>query len=117
MTASADFVFDAHTPWESGGPGIKRKVLGHDAGLMTVRVVFDTGGVGTPHTHPHVQTCYVVSGVFDITISGITQRLRSGDSFKVPSGALHGAVCIEAGELIDSFTPARLDFLPASPGA
>lgn len=113
MTASADFVFDAQTPWDSGGTGIKRKVLGHDAALMTVRVVFETGGVGAPHTHPHVQTCYVVSGVFDVTISGITRRLTAGDSFKVPSGALHGAVCVEAGELIDSFTPARLDFLPA----
>ena len=112
MTASADFVLDRDTQWESGGTGVRRKVLGHDDGLMTVRVVFETGGIGTPHTHPHVQTCYVVSGVFDVTISGVTRRLSAGDSFKVPSGALHGAVCVEAGELIDSFTPARLDFLP-----
>lgn len=109
--ASADFVRDAEAPWASGGPGIRRKVLGHDAALMTVRVVFESGAVGAPHSHPHVQTCYVVSGIFDITISGITRRLAAGDSFKVPSGALHGAVCIEAGELIDSFAPGREDFL------
>lgn len=111
MISGADFVLDAQTPWVDAGTGIRRKVLGHDAELMTVRVVFETGGIGTPHSHPHVQTCYVVSGVFDITIAGKTQRLRAGDSFKVPSDVLHGAVCIEAGELIDSFTPARADFL------
>lgn len=111
VTASADFVLDAETPWAPGGPGIRRKVLGHDAGLMSVRVAFEAGAVGAPHTHPHVQTCYVVSGVFDITISGVTRRLQAGDGFKVPSGALHGAVCVAAGELIDSFAPGREDFL------
>ncbi len=111
MTASGDFVTDAEVAWDSGGPGIRRKVLGYDDALMTVRVVFEAGAEGLPHSHPHVQTCYVVSGVFDVTISGLTRRLRAGDSFKVPSGALHGAVCLEAGELIDSFTPARRDFL------
>lgn len=111
MTASADFIFDRDLPWTPAGESVKRKVLGFDDGLMTVRVLFETGGVGAPHTHPHVQTCYVVSGLFDVTISGVTRRLGAGDSFKVPSGALHGAICVEAGELIDSFTPARLDFL------
>lgn len=111
MTSETNFVFDAQTPWVDVGPGVRRKVLAHDAGLMTVRVRFEAGGIGALHSHPHVQTCYVASGVFDITIEGKTQRLRAGDSFVVPSDLVHGAVCIEAGELIDSFNPTRTDFL------
>lgn len=111
MTASADFILNADTPWVDAGPGVKRKVLGYDDGIMTVRVVFEAGAVGPAHSHPHVQTCYVASGAFDVTISGVTRRLTAGDSFKVPSNAVHDAVCVAAGELIDSFTPARLDFI------
>jgi quercetin dioxygenase-like cupin family protein len=49
--------------------------------------------------------------VFDVTIAGRTERLKQGDSFLVPSGAVHGAVAIEAGVLLDVFTPMREDFV------
>jgi quercetin dioxygenase-like cupin family protein len=109
--ASDIFVFDAETAWRDAGPGVRRKILGHDGQLMAVRFAFEAGGVGAPHHHPHRQTSVVASGVFDVTIAGRTERLRAGDCYIVPPDAVHGAVCIEAGELIDSFTPARADFL------
>ena len=34
-----------------------------------------------------------------------------GDSFYVPPNTVHGAVCIEEGELIDVFSPIREDFM------
>ncbi|MFN7103718.1 MAG: cupin, partial [Pseudorhizobium sp.] len=34
-----------------------------------------------------------------------------GESFIVPSGIVHGVKALEAGRLIDSFTPHRADFL------
>jgi quercetin dioxygenase-like cupin family protein len=37
--------------------------------------------------------------------------LRSGDSFFVSADLIHGVVALEAGTLIDVFTPAREDFL------
>ena len=53
----------------------------------------------------------VESGVFDITISGRTERLKAGDGFLVPANELHSAVAVEAGVLLDTFAPMREDFL------
>lgn len=106
------FVADAEVPWQDLGGGIRRKLLGYEGAIMMARIAFDAGAVGAPHTHPHVQCSVVESGVFDVTISGRTRRLVAGDGFIVPSGALHGAVCVEPGVLVDVFTPMRDDFLP-----
>jgi quercetin dioxygenase-like cupin family protein len=108
------FVFDRDLDWEPAGEGIRRKVLTYDAGVMMVCVVFEAGAVGAPHSHPHVQCSLVEQGVFDITIAGRTERLRQGDSFLVPSDAVHGAVAVEAGVLLDVFTPMRDDFVDAA---
>jgi hypothetical protein len=66
------------------------------------------------HSHPHVQCSLVEDGVFD-TIAGVTRRLGRGDSFLVPSNALHGAVAVEAGLLVDVFSPMREDFVGRDP--
>ena len=107
------FAFDRDIDWEAAGEGIRRKVLTYDNGVMMVRVAFEAGAVGAAHSHPHVQCSLVEQGVFDITIAGRTERLRQGDSFLVPPNAVHGAVAIEAGVLLDVFTPMRDDFVPA----
>ena len=112
MSRNGDaFARDADLPWEPAGEGVARKVLTYADGVMMVRVRFEAGAIGPPHTHPHVQCSLVETGTFDITISGRTERLRAGDSFLVPSGALHGAVNIEPGTLLDVFTPMRADFV------
>ncbi len=105
------FAIDAELPWEHAGEGIARKVLCYEDDVMMVRVAFEAGAVGPAHSHSHVQCSVVESGVFDITIAGKTRRLRAGDSFLVPSNAVHGAVAIEAGVLVDVFTPMREDFV------
>ena len=63
------------------------------------------------HQHPHRQASYVESGVFDVTIDGKTERLVTGDTFFVPPDLVHGVTAVEAGQLIDSFTPMRSEFL------
>ena len=98
-------------PVENVAPGMNRQIMGYDTEIMLVKVDFDNGGVGEPHTHPHQQISYVVSGQFEVTIDGVTEILNTGDAFLVPSNALHGAVCLEAGTLIDTFSPMRDDFL------
>ncbi len=105
------FAIDAELPWDNAGAGIGRKVLCYDDGVMMVRVAFEAGAVGAAHAHPHVQCSVVESGVFDITIAGETRRLRAGDSFLVPSNAVHGAIAIEEAVLVDVFTPMRDDFV------
>jgi quercetin dioxygenase-like cupin family protein len=91
--------------------GSSRRVILSLPELMLVEFTFVKGGVGALHSHPHLQTSYVAEGVFDVTIDGVTQRLAAGGAYIVPSGKVHGVVAIEAGRLIDSFTPRRDDFL------
>ena len=108
------FARDADLAWEPAAPGVTRKVLTYRDEVMLVRVRFGAGAIGLAHSHPHVQCSLVESGVFDITISGRTERLRAGDSFVVPPDALHGAVNVEAGVLLDVFTPMRRDFVASA---
>jgi quercetin dioxygenase-like cupin family protein len=105
------FARDGDLAWEAAGEGVRRKVLTYADGVMMVRVDFETGAVGPPHSRPHVQCSLVESGVFDIMIAGRTERLGPGGSFLVPADAVHGAANVEAGTLLDVFTPMRADFV------
>jgi quercetin dioxygenase-like cupin family protein len=109
--ATKPFIQDGEIGWEQTAPGMRRKVMAYDESLMLVRVEFEKGAIGTVHQHPHVQISHVESGRFEVEISGEKKVLAKGDVFHVPSGALHGAVCLEAGVLIDVFSPMREDFI------
>jgi quercetin dioxygenase-like cupin family protein len=105
------FILDRNLDWQDLGNGVRRKLLGYNGTVMMARIEFQAGAVGTEHRHPHIQCSMVESGVFDITISGRTERLRTGDGYLVPANELHSAVAVEAGVLLDTFTPMRDDFL------
>ena len=107
------FAFDSQLEWETAGEGVRRKILTYNAQVMMVRVAFEAGAVGAAHSHPHIQCSLVEEGAFDVTIAGRTERLKRGDSFLVPPNAVHGAVALEAGTLLDVFTPMREDFVGA----
>jgi quercetin dioxygenase-like cupin family protein len=98
-------------PVVTTGPGVTRQVLSDHPDLMVVAFRFDAGGVGALHSHPHVQATYVASGRFVFTVAGEDREVGPGDSFVIPSDAVHGCRCLAAGLLIDSFTPRRDDFL------
>ena len=108
---AALFVDDHNLPWESVGEGVKRKIMSYDANVMMVKVAFETGGVGAPHSHMHTQMSYVASGAFSITIGDEVRTVRAGDAYYIPPNVWHGAVCEETGMLVDIFTPMREDFL------
>jgi quercetin dioxygenase-like cupin family protein len=112
--ATKVFITDNEVEWELTAPGMKRKIMAYDEHLMLVRVEFEQGAVGSLHSHRHTQISHVESGVFEVEISGEKQVLRAGDVFYVPPHAVHGAVCLQAGVLIDVFSPMREDFRPVS---
>ncbi len=85
--------------------------MAYDGQLMMVKVKFDKGAVGSMHEHYHSQATYVVSGKFELTIGDKKEILSAGDGYYVAPDELHGCVCIEAGILIDTFSPVRADFL------
>lgn len=110
-TKSEVFQIAKEMGWENPGPGIKRQIMGYDGQLMMVKVVFEEGAVGSMHEHYHSQATYVVSGKFELTIGEEKRILEAGDGYYVAPDVLHGCVCLEAGILIDTFSPMRADFL------
>jgi quercetin dioxygenase-like cupin family protein len=94
------------------GEGVTRQNLGYDDSLFLARVTFEEGSIGYIHAHPHSQVAYVESGAFDFTVGTETRRMEAGDCVYIPPDVDHGAVCVEAGVLLDIFSPIREDFLP-----
>jgi quercetin dioxygenase-like cupin family protein len=105
------FVLSHKAPVERVDRGVTRQVLGHDPGLMMVRVTFEKGAAGPIHAHPHRQVTYVERGRFEATVNSTTTVVTAGDCFFVAPDVPHGAVALEEGSLIDVFAPARLDFV------
>ncbi len=93
------------------GGGTTRRILAWNDQLMAVEVGFDKDATGKVHAHPHTQCSYVLAGRFSYTVDGEEAILEPGDSIIVPGGLPHGTVCLEAGTLLDIFTPYREDFL------
>jgi len=111
MKQSDQFLFESSLPWEDLGNGLRRQIYGYDDKIMMVKVDFTKGAIGTLHHHPHTQSTYVVNGLFEVTIGEKKMVLKQGDGFLAPPNAIHGVVCLEAGVLLDVFSPVREDFL------
>ncbi len=106
------FVAFDQVPWEERGGGVRRKVMAYGPELMAVYVEFQAGAVGDIHSHPHVQITYIRSGRFTVHIGDETREQRGGDFYYIPPHVKHGVVALEAGVLVDVFTPMREDFVP-----
>jgi len=111
MQTSKLFQSGQDIPWQSAGAGTERQVLGFDDKVMIVKVKFEKGAIGPMHSHHHSQATYVERGLFDMTIGEEVKRIGSGDGYYVPPHVVHGITCLEAGVLIDVFSPVREDFL------
>ncbi|MDX8349304.1 cupin domain-containing protein [Cognatiyoonia sp. IB215446] len=96
---------------ETVAAGLSRKIGAHNDNLMVVEVHFDAGTTAPMHHHPHEQITYVMSGKFEFTVGTVTYIVGPGDSLYKEPNIEHGATCLEAGTLLDVFTPHREDFL------
>lgn len=105
------FVLHKETLLEDLGGGVTRRVLAHGGTLMAVEVNFEQGAIGPLHSHPHEQLTTVLSGEFEFTIGDETRIVRAGDTLYKKPNIIHGCVCLQAGRLLDTFTPLREDFL------
>ncbi|WP_264876482.1 cupin domain-containing protein [Vibrio agarivorans] len=105
------FVYNKNITLEDLGEGISRKVLAHNDNMMAVEVHFESGAIGAMHSHPHEQLTYVLSGKFEFTIGDERKVVEAGDTMYKEPNIEHGCVCLEAGTLIDNFTPMRKDFV------
>ena len=109
--ASEKFLHENEMKWQELGGGVERMILGFDNQIMMVKVKFEKGSIGSPHQHFHTQATYCASGRFEFTIDGEKSIVQEGDGVYIKPNLIHGALCLEAGILIDVFSPVREDFL------
>ncbi|MBI5130202.1 MAG: cupin domain-containing protein [Rhodopseudomonas palustris] len=76
--------------------GVTRKVLsrtdGPAAGYETIimDVTLDPGAVVGRHTHPGIESTYVMEGEIELPIEGKpTQTIKAGEAFQVPPATPH----------------------------
>lgn len=105
------WVFHEEISGENFSPGVNRKVLAYTDELMCMENRFEKGAVGALHQHPHTQITYVVAGEFEFEIEGVKKVVKAGDTMLKKDGIIHGCVCLQAGILLDIFTPMREDFV------
>lgn len=78
---------------------------------MVTKMNYVVGNYATEHTHPHEQCGYVISGKYIMTVEKSEFILEAGDSYAVPGNVPHSFKVLEAGEVVDVFTPHRKDYL------
>lgn len=111
MTDTKLFAQPETGAWSITPEGNRRRIILHTDELMMVEFVFEKGGYGALHSHPHIQSSYVAEGRFEVTIDDKSEIIEQGGGYIVPPNLVHGVKALEAGRLIDNFTPHRADFL------
>lgn len=110
--SSQPFMFEAEKEWEqTSDKGVTRQIMGYNDNIMMVKVKFEKGACGAAHEHPHTQVTYVASGKFEFTVGNETKTVSAGDAIYMEPNIHHGCKCLEAGMLIDCFSPMRDTFL------
>ena len=93
----------------------RTRYLAYTEKLMMVVMDFQDGPTSDPdppHSHPHEQVSYVVSGEINIFLNNEPTRLGPGDLFTVPPNLPHSVQLLsEHVRLVDTFSPIRQDFL------
>lgn len=79
-------------------PGIQREVLRRSVledgsrEVLLVKVVIAPGAAAGRHTHPGVETGWLVEGEAEMEVEGEgARRLSAGDSYLIPAGRIHDA--------------------------
>jgi quercetin dioxygenase-like cupin family protein len=98
-------------------PGVTRRSFS-GVGATLSWGTLSPGHEPRPHTHPHEQIVYIVSGQGTFTVGDETVDVRQGDMLVVPSGVLHYAVAGGPEPMVDLsvFNPRREDYYLADEG-
>jgi quercetin dioxygenase-like cupin family protein len=95
ICAVAGFVATAVGEAQAQTPGLKRTILQKvefpdNYVTVTALVDIDPGAAVARHTHPGIETVYVLDGEFELSVKGEpTRKMKTGDSFHVPREVPH----------------------------
>ena len=91
-------------------PGVRIRTFWGNKMLLSI-VDLSANVVVPHHSHPHEQVGAVISGEFEMTISGETRWVKPGDTYIIPGGVEHGARTGDtAARALDTFSPVRKDY-------
>jgi len=91
--------------------GVDFLVLSSGPDSMVTKMLYKIGDRVPFHKHPNEQSGYVLSGRYRMRFSEFDQVIGRGDSYSIPKNIEHSVEIIEAGEVLDFFTPPREDYL------
>jgi len=91
--------------------GVDFVVLAHGPETMVTKMLYKQSDDVPFHKHPNEQSGYVISGKYRIVFEKNDQVIGPGDSYSIPRDTDHRIEIIEAGEVIDCFSPPRMDYL------
>ena len=91
--------------------GVDFVVLSVGEKSMVTKMLYKTTDTVPTHSHPNEQSGYVVSGKYRLKFNDFNEVLQAGDSYSIPANIHHSLETIEAGEVVDVFTPPRKDYM------
>ena len=91
--------------------GVDFVVLSHGQKSMVTKMLYKSEDNVPYHKHPNEQSGYVLSGKYRMRFGEHDQVIGPGDSYTIPGDVEHSIEIIEAGEVLDFFTPPREDYL------
>lgn len=91
--------------------GVPFDVLAVGEQMMVTRMYYQAGDHVPPHEHANEQAGYVVSGRYRVRFGDYDEVLRAGDTYGIPMDVQHTIDALEAGDIIDIFSPPREDYM------
>ena len=91
--------------------GVDFVVLSIGKDTMVTKMLYKPTDFVPFHKHPNEQSGYVISGRYKLKFGGEEYLLTEGDAYSIPADVEHSIEIIEAGQVVDVFTPIRQDYL------
>jgi quercetin dioxygenase-like cupin family protein len=91
--------------------GVDFVLLSYGRESMVTKMLYKKQDSPPLHKHPNEQSGYVISGRYRIIFGDNDQVIGPGDSYSIPRDVEHRIEIIEAGEVMDFFSPPRSDYL------
>ncbi|NDO81056.1 cupin [Citrobacter sp. NCU1] len=88
----------------------------HGTGFTLAFWQFKPGAQIPEHQHLHETATTILKGALRLTVDGRTLYLHAGDTFIIPSWAIHHAEALEDSEVLDVYTPVREDYVARQNG-
>ena len=97
--------------WKTVREGVQRKAFSGESATVALHRLMP-GHEPKPHSHPHEQIAYIISGEIDFFIEDTAHRLKAGGMLVVPPNARHWGVVVgdEPVLNLDVFTPRRPEY-------